>query len=148
MANRLQHIDNAKAIGMMLIIASHVIPSQAVQDGLIYQTWNNALNSFYVPLFFLLSGIFESSTFDRKKYVTRLLKLMKYILIFYVFGVITDGLINQHWSLTSYKSQTTIWFLFTLLWISVIVGIVKQVKLVKYKSLTYSVLIVVGGDIL
>ncbi|WP_084162870.1 acyltransferase family protein [Prevotella sp. RM4] len=75
MANRLHHIDNAKAIGMMLIIASHVIPSQAVQDGLIYQTWNNALNSFYVPLFFLLSGIFESSTFDRKKYVTRLLKL-------------------------------------------------------------------------
>ena len=28
MKKRLSHIDNTKAIGMMLIIASHIIPSE------------------------------------------------------------------------------------------------------------------------
>ena len=30
MKKRLSHIDNAKAIGMMLIIASHIIPSEII----------------------------------------------------------------------------------------------------------------------
>lgn len=36
MKKRLSHIDNAKAIGMMLIIASHIIPSEILAQSVIY----------------------------------------------------------------------------------------------------------------
>ena len=60
MKDRLVHIDNAKAVGLMLIIASHIIPSEPFVKSHVYEIWNSILNSFYVPLFFLLSGVFES----------------------------------------------------------------------------------------
>lgn len=36
MMGRLTYIDNAKAIGMMLIVASHVIPSGDMSQSVIY----------------------------------------------------------------------------------------------------------------
>lgn len=118
MKERLAHIDNAKAIGMLLIIASHVMPTGNVANEAIYVTWSEVLSSFYVPLFFLLSGIFEPSNPDWKKLKSRVFKLLKYCLIFYLFGILADGLINNHWTLTGFKSQTTIWFLIVLVWIT------------------------------
>lgn len=64
MKKRLSHIDNTKAIGMMLIIASHIIPSEILASSVIYKTYDGILNSFYVPLFFMLSGIFEPINVD------------------------------------------------------------------------------------
>lgn len=120
---RLTHIDNAKAIGMMLIVASHVVPTKEVVDSILFQTWNGLINSFYAPLFFILSGVFQSSSTDYKKLERRMLILIRYCAIFYVFGIITDGLINGNVSLSPHK--TTIWFLFTLLWITAIFGVLK-----------------------
>lgn len=132
MKERLIHIDNAKAVGMMLIIASHIIPSEPFVKSHGYEIWNSILNSFYVPLFFLLSGIFESTAVNDEKLYRRIVKLAKYICLFYVFGTVADGIVNGHWSLVSFKSQTTIWFLIVLLWITVIVGIVKRFKWCNY----------------
>ena len=75
---RLTHIDNAKAIGMMLIVASHVVPTKEVVDSVLFQTWNGLINSFYVPLFFILSGVFQSSSTDYKKLERRMLILIRY----------------------------------------------------------------------
>lgn len=102
---RLAHIDNAKAIGMMLIVASHIVPTKEVVDSVLFQTWNGLINSFYVPLFFILSGVFQSSSTDYKKLGRRMLILIRYCAIFYVFGIITDGLINGNWSLSPHKPQ-------------------------------------------
>lgn len=144
MKERLIHIDNAKAVGMMLIIASHVIPSEPFAKSIVYEIWNDALNSFYVPLFFLLSGVFESSEVNDGKLCRRIVKLIKYICTFYIFGVVADGIVNDHWSFVSFKSQTTIWFLIVLLWITVIVGIAKRLK---YRNYIYA-FFVSGGVIL
>lgn len=128
MMGRLTYIDNAKAIGMMLIVASHVIPSGDMSQSVIYKTWDGILNSFYVPLFFLLSGVFEPTDVDDKKLLKRVIKLLKFCAVFYVFGVIMDGIVHNNWILTSFKSQTTIWFLFVLLWITIIVGLIKRLR--------------------
>lgn len=144
MKDRLVHIDNAKAVGMMLIIASHIIPSEPFAKSHVYEIWNGVLNSFYVPLFFLLSGVFESPEGNDGKLFRRIVKLAKYICTFYIFGVVADGIINGHWSLVSFKSQTTVWFLIVLLWITVIVGIAKRFKCRNY---IYA-LFVSGGVIL
>ena len=79
MKERLIHIDNAKAVGMMLIIASHIIPSEPFVKSPVYENWNSILNSFYVPLFFLLSGVFESTDVNDGKLCRRIVKLAKYI---------------------------------------------------------------------
>lgn len=144
MKERLIHIDNAKAMGMMLIIASHIIPSEPVVKNIVYITWCNVLNSFYVPLFFLLSGIFEPSEVNDIKLQKRIVRLLRYCGIFYVFGIIADGLINAHWTLFSFRTQTTIWFLIVLLWITVIVGVVKRFK---YHEWLY-LFLAAGGAIL
>lgn len=55
---RLAHIDNAKAIGMMLIVASHIVPTKEVVDSVLFQTWNGLINSFlyhcssFYPVYF------------------------------------------------------------------------------------------------
>lgn len=96
MKERLIHIDNAKAVGMMLIIASHIIPSEPFVKSHGYEIWNSILNSFYVPLFFLLSGIVESTVVNDEKLYRRIVKLAKYICLFYVFGTVADGIVNGH----------------------------------------------------
>lgn len=137
---RLTHIDNAKALGMILIVASHIgVTNNAINN--IYTLWCNILGSFYVPLFFILSGCFESQTYDINKLKKRIIKLIKYCVIFYTFGVITDGIIRNHWTLTHCTSQTTIWFLFVLIWITLIVGLLKKYK---FNYIIYIVLTIFG----
>lgn len=137
---RLTHIDNAKALGMVFIVASHIgITNNAINN--IYTLWCDILGSFYVPLFFILSDCFESQTYDITKLKKRIIKLIKYCVIFYTFGVIMDGIICNHWTLTHCTSQTTIWFLFVLIWITLIVGILKKYK---FNYIIYIVLTICG----
>lgn len=126
--NRILHIDNAKAFGIMLIIVSHISVSKEFGQTAFYQLWDNILNSFYVPMFFILSGIFESNKPGWKKFSMRLLKLFKYIAIFWVFGIISAGVIKGDWSLGHATTKTVIWFLFTLAWITIIMGCIKNIK--------------------
>lgn len=117
----------------MLIICSHIMMSPNFGISTFASTWNAILNSFYVPLFFILSGTFESSEKSIKKIMNRLILLMKYIVIFLIFGLLSSGLLRRDWSLGSvlYAPGTTIWFLFTLFWITLFVGAIKQLKYYK-----------------
>lgn len=126
---------------MMLISASHIIPSNNVVNNNIYILWDNILNSFYVPLFFILSGCFESKNSDITKLKTRIIKLIKYCIIFYIFGVITDGLIFNNLALTHPTNQTLIWFLFVLIYITLIVGFLKDFR---FNYIIYT-LLTLGG---
>lgn len=128
MKQRIDHIDCAKAIGMMLIIASHIWTTESYSNSLSFRIWDSILNSFYVPLFFLLSGVFESSNFTLKSYSKRILKLGKFIVIFATYGIINEGIVNGAWSFNSIQHGTLIWFLFTLMWISLVFGYIKQFK--------------------
>ena len=56
--NRIDHIDIAKALGIVLIISSHIVCTTNYSKDLLLTTYWNVLGSFYVPFFFLLSGIF------------------------------------------------------------------------------------------
>ncbi len=123
--NRIVHIDVAKAVGMMLIIASHVGVSAEVRDSSPYHWWNAALNSFYVPLFFVLSGVFESSERSWNRLFGRVAKLGKFTLIFCLFGFLSAGLIQGSWDITACTRTTVVWFLFTLLWMTLLMHVVK-----------------------
>ncbi len=130
MTRRLSHIDNAKAIGMMLIICSHVMATLPLMHSASFKYWCAIINSFYVPLFFLLSGVFEPSSFSWALYKRRMVKLAKFIAIFAIFGLMSAGLIIHNWSIgfCLKGAGTTIWFMFTLFWITAIFGVIKKFK--------------------
>lgn len=145
MSTRLYHIDNAKAIGMMLIVASHIMPLTFVTESQFYKTWCGILASFYVPLFFILSGVFEPSISDFESVKRRLLKLIKYCVIFYVFGLVTYLLMFGTLSWFGIRTQIgTVWFLFVLLWMTGIVGLLKHNK----NAFVAFILLSMGGVVL
>lgn len=127
---RIGHIDNAKAIGIMLIVASHVVletDKASTYDAFIYKEWCNLIASFYVPLFFVLSGMFESDSVSWSKTKKRLLKLTKYLVIFYVWGIFAYTIINRQVDiLRGARLYTPNWFLIVLIYITLAFNIVKK----------------------
>ena len=141
---RITHIDNAKAIGMILIIASHIWITESFSNSMVFSLWNAIINSFYVPLFFLLSGVFESQQSDLTKALKRLWKLLRYIIIFAIFGFVSSGLYFGKWELQSCLRATTVWFLITLFWITAIFTLIKLFKWTWCKVLFICLLSFVG----
>lgn len=142
MSNRLIHIDQAKAIGIMLIIASHVcVSSQFATTSLPYRYWVSVLNSFYVPLFFMLSGVFESNSPELRILNKRIKRLVRWICVFLIFGLISSGVCKRDWTIQSALQSTVIWFLFTLFWITILFGAIKRIK---YKRVVLIALTMIG----
>lgn len=132
-SERVKHIDIAKGICIILIVASHVVletDRTSYLESVIYRYWTNILSSFYVPIFFILSGIFEPSSLEFDKYKSRIGRLYKYIIAFWLWGNLTYILINQSCNIIkAANSYTPIWFLYVLLYISIIWGFLKRIKL-------------------
>ena len=74
--NRIIHIDIAKGIGMALIVISHIWVSSSFAETQNFKIYDGIINSFYVPLFFILSGVFEKDTNDINKFYSRILHLI------------------------------------------------------------------------
>ena len=96
---RLQLIDLAKGIVMLLVIAGHVFwgPGHVVfPDGV---PADNAMTTFRMPLYFMLCGIFFKTydgigTFLKKKINNQLIPYA----VFYLFGLVT-GIYGAIWFL-------------------------------------------------
>ena len=58
MKQRLIHIDIAKAIGLIIIMTSHINVHPSLREMTSMKLYQDIIHSFYVPLFFILSGIF------------------------------------------------------------------------------------------
>lgn len=119
-SERIEHIDMAKAIGMILIIFSHIWIDSDVAASRVYTCFDSVINSFYVPLFFLLSGVFDTNEWTLTRFVNRSLTLTKYIIIFSITGIVSVGLLYSKWDITSVFRGSLCWFLITLLWINVL----------------------------
>ena len=114
---------------MFLIIASHIVVGSEVCDTFVYSNSMKIINSFYVPLFFILSGIFEKNGVELKQLSRRVLKLIKYSIYFYLFGVLSYWIIKKELHLIHFvKTIPVIWFIFTLIWICISFNIIKFFK--------------------
>ena len=85
---RIEWIDIAKSIGIMLVILGHILPMDSILKKYIY--------SFHMPLFFILTGIVYSYK-DNESFCKIIEKQIKSILIpFFIFGLIfSDGSIKS-----------------------------------------------------
>lgn len=129
---RIEWVDIAKGIGILLVILGH-----SVQFG---GTFHNLIFSFHMPLFFLLSGIVytyrENKRFIRKKAKS----LFVPYVIFSIIGVVISILIPTWRSKLSIKAilkdiylanpdainVSSIWFLICLLLVSIMFNSIQK----------------------
>jgi len=93
---RLQYIDTAKAIGIILVIAGHCPHAWSM-------LLHNTIYSFHIPLFFIISGMFiKSSTIGNslKKYSKAYLwpylitGILQIILLFFIDNVKNENIVS------------------------------------------------------
>lgn len=79
---RLDYIDVAKGIGIILVVLSHIINQDSIINAIIY--------SFHVPLFFILSGLFIN---PKQSFTTYFIKNVKRLLFpFVLFFLVGFGI--------------------------------------------------------
>lgn len=89
--NRIKWIDCAKGIAILFVVIGHIISS----DSLL----NRFINSFHMPLFFMLSGLFvlkNTNQSFREHFVSRFKRLMIPYLVFGLFFVIPSTWVYFH----------------------------------------------------
>jgi fucose 4-O-acetylase-like acetyltransferase len=120
MQKRLDHIDVAKGLGILLVALGH---NRALVDNI--PALHVVIYLFHMPLFFFLSGITTPTTLDVPQLKKRLIGLLKP----YVAGIVlflprqlsfpdhpsnTDSLLKMFWGSGNGLYNTPIWFLMAL----------------------------------
>lgn len=89
MKKRLAHIDMAKAIGLIIIMTSHINSYPSLGESVSMRWYQDVIHSFYVPLFFILSGVFVqpiqnlSTCKESIKAFFNAIKSLIYVLLFF-----------------------------------------------------------------
>lgn len=139
---RYKYIDDARGISILLIIMSHVIVNMnnlTDWQSDVYRIYGYILGSFYVPIFFIISGLFNPINLDNKL-IKRIISLCKIIIIFIVFGALSFFILNNS-PIEGILRGTPIWFLITLLYITILFNLIRCIK---NKYLYFSIILIVG----
>lgn len=127
MKHRIEHIDIAKAIGILLILSSHIVCSSEFSESVSLNMYWRVIGSFYVPLFFVLSGIFHPSndTISLRDY---LLKVVRGIVTLFwclaMFGILYIGV---YWCIDGRLGTMRLgplWFLIVLIGVKILYAFV------------------------
>lgn len=149
---RFTHIDIAKGIGIICVVLFHM-PNVLNVDYV--NNWGGWITSFYMPLFFILSGIFFNNQTSLSKRCKKLITpyLCFYILA-YILSILKDIIKHQTINLydffipftgqTSGYENTPIWFLLSLIQITLIVFFLCKVCNKKYILITSLAISVTG----
>ena len=80
---RIQYLDVAKGLGIILVVLSHLLNQKSYLNIFIY--------SFHVPLFFCISGVFSNPNTKLKSYIFKSFKrlIIPYIAFFFIGFVFT-----------------------------------------------------------
>lgn len=122
--NRIEYIDIAKGLGMILVVVGHCINGKTFPG-----TW---INSFHMPLFFILSGL----CFSEKKYPTffpflkkRVKTLLLPCIYFSVLVTSLSTLTHSKFTFQKLIDQTlpgALWFVFILFLAEVLYYFIRQ----------------------
>ena len=155
MNQRLDHIDIAKGIAIILVVYGHA--AAQLQGSTVYQEYLAASNviifSFVMPIFFIISGAFQrirldSETFNAKIYLSKIIKsiLLPFYslsLVFMMIKLVLDNDINTPSAIDMICGMLfqqsngellpsgVLWFLFTLFMFHIITY--SYLKLLNYK---------------
>src|SRR5574344_1383453 len=134
---RILWIDELKGITMLLVVISHLIAF-----GLKIDTGKDFLsifvNSFYMPLFFFLSGLVISSISNIKKLCS---KLFQFMMPFLIIGILCTYYRNSD-ILSFFESGKKMgyWYLMVLSIFYILLYCIGGAKSIKHKYLIYVIL--------
>ena len=159
---RIDWIDAAKGIGILLVVAGHVMleggmafPGSDVARDFIY--------SFHMPLFFMISGVLLGLSLANREadsaYVGQKSRsLAKRLLVpFFIWSVIyfllghgnlqdTSALVKSFASMVTFRGQAPIWFLGALFWAEVFALLIVFIskKRVKWVLVSFAVVVLLA----
>ena len=118
-ATRLQWVDQAKGIGILLVVFGHVLSGVKLagleMDPRFFRwTWD-AIYSFHIPLFFYLSGLFFPHSWQRRGLRSVLLSKVDTLVYPYVLWSLLQGLLQVAMS-QHVNNPVTLGEVFSLLW--------------------------------
>lgn len=129
MISRIDWVDYAKGVSMILVVLHHVIMRDV--DSIFYSEWlislNDNLKLFRMPLFFFLSGLFiyKGLTMDLKSFFNKKIKnllfvytiwnIMWYFLMVLFLASILRNTVDLGWILSLYYNPPIYWFLYALI---------------------------------
>lgn len=131
---RLDYIDTAKGILILLVVIGHIVPENSI-----LRTW---IWSFHMPAFFIISGILiNHSSFTKKSFSELIISNLKSLIIpfvvFEIIGAIADRIMQRsslnvkgyiYNSITLRYNNVVDWFLITLFISEIIVFFVIKIK--------------------
>lgn len=136
---RIQYVDCAKGIAIILVIFGHVV--EWIYPNNLGNIFHNIIYSFHMPLFFVLSGLTYSDEKNKcfKQFVVKKIKtlivpsyvfviimlLLEYILGLYNFSFSTTKLLKTvlQFRMDSFRNY---WFLPTLFWALIIIWFIHK----------------------
>ena len=114
----------AKGICIILVVAVHApkVLFDSSWEKIVFESFWALAGSFYVPIFFLLSGIFETNSKQFQPYLKRILRLCKYIIVFWTWGILCWTPIYGEFDFAKgiWQGVGPVWFLHSLLFIEVL----------------------------
>jgi len=118
-ATRLQWVDQAKGIGILLVVFGHVLSGVRlaglhVDPQFFRWTWD-AIYSFHIPLFFYLSGLFFPHSWQRRGFRGVMLSKVDTLVYPYVLWSLLQGLLQVAMS-QHVNNPVTLGEVFSLLW--------------------------------
>lgn len=170
MHNRIAWIDRIKGLMIILVVIGHTCTSEMCYTSRIAEVTYLVINSFNMPIFFFLSGMIEWNRNSEKKIGVQILNKAKrliipyalYLTFVYVFfavcsfipmldTLLRSGEKRTDFLLTTYlrdiifcegQLDKHLWFIYVLFFVSIIVVVIKRVR-VSATVLTLSSLILI-----
>ncbi|PSU27815.1 acyltransferase [Photobacterium phosphoreum] len=119
MSKHLNWVDYAKGLGIILVVYGHITEGiynagMAMDSGL-YTAIDTMIYSFHMPLFFFLSGLFFTSSFQKRGLKNTIINKVDTIFYPFVIWSILQGIIEA--TLSKYTNgHVTYTQVFSLLW--------------------------------
>lgn len=137
---RIEWIDIAKGMGMLLVIFGHALPYGSIPCNLIF--------AFHMPLFFILSGMVYKEVTIKELLVKRSHSLLLPYILFCILGILI-ALIMRELSINAIIADmyygnpehiyvSSVWFLVALFGVVLLFSFIRKIK---KKNLQYAVLI-------
>lgn len=140
MTERVDWVDNAKAIGILLVVYGHVarglFEAGFIANVQLYKLVDSIIYSFHMPLFFFLSGLFVVKTLNRKGTKGFVFSKVDTILYPYILWSILQG--SVEFVLADYTNgdvalgsilnlwvpRAQFWFLYALFFVAIVTAMV------------------------
>lgn len=93
--SRIEFIDLSKGICMILVVWTHTVSQFTITDVIVRET-NSIITSFYMPLFFIISGMFSKSNLSLKSFLFNKINTVFFpFLCFYVLSFVTVVFVSE-----------------------------------------------------